>query len=402
MNDELEMTIQADERFYDLLESSAFQGRPSDEIFQFLSKRIKLTPFSFYLKRLAFQKAGFRGRFEEVDDEAYRDFIVTSFRGNNVPVSFKSVSTKAGAAVKNWLKASAVSRETVFLLGFGLKLTPEEVSDLLTKGLNESKIYYRNVFEAICSYCYENGLSYTKMRELNESYARSSDNVSEKSGSTVQIGSLIRQASNDEELLAIIRAYDLDLFNSFSRTAKREFDRLYEKCSDIIATRKGFEDDDWDISALRSKGKLTDAIRKRLMGKPDVSASDIEKVLNTGTPIDDNGNLIRFSRSALCEAFRQKRMTRSHISDILLGREPVDRFDLITMQFFVSSYTDYDKPNNARWFSFVEKCNDMLSRCSMGYLYNANPYDAFLQMCMLTDVPMATYDDILEMSYNDV
>lgn len=400
MHDAFNVTYRADEGFFDFLESNAFKEKPSDEIFRFLSDRVKLTPFSTYLKRLLFQKAEFSGSYEDVDDEDYRDFLISSFRMNNVPASFKSASTKISAAAKNWLKAAIVSRETVFLLGFGLKLSSAEVSDLLTKGLNESKIYYRNSFEAICSYCYENGFSYSKMRELNDKLIRSGNNLTGEQGETVQIGTLVRRAVDDDELLKIIRDYKLDPFNLNSQTARKEFDRLYAICSEIITTRKKFEDDEWDISSITAKRKLTDSIKKKLQGKPDVSVSDIEKALNTGTPIDDNGNLVRFSDSVLCESFRKKRMTRSHINDILLGKEPVDRFDLITMQFFISSYTDYDKPNNARWFSFVEKCNEMLSKCSMGQLYNANPYDVFLQMCMLTDVPMATYDDILEMSYS--
>ena len=400
MNDLFNVTYRADESFFDLLESKAFKDKPSDEIFEFLSNRVKLTPFNIYLKRLLFQKANFSGGYEDVNDEDYKDFIISSFRENNVPASLKSASTKISAAAKNWLKAVIVSRETVFLLGFGLKLTSAEVSDLLTKGLNESKIYYRNSFEAICSYCYENGLSYSQMRELNDKLISGTECIFREQGETYQIGSLIRRAINDDELLKIIRDYKLDPFNIFSQTAKKEFDRLYEECSNIVRARKNFEDDEWDISAINTKGKLSSSIKRKLQGKPDVSASDIEKVLNTGTPIDCNGNLIKFSNSLLCEAFRKKRMTRSRISDIILGREPVDRVDLITMQFFVSSYTDYDKPNNARWFSFVEKCNATLAICSMGQLYNANPYDVFLQMCMLTDVPMATYDDILEMSYS--
>lgn len=399
MKDELNLTYYSDEEFFDLLESSEFKDRPADEIFAYLSQKVKLNPFYIYLKRLIYRKAGFNGNMEDIDEESYRDFIVASFRSNGVPASMKSATTKVSAAAKNWLKSAAVSRETVFLIGFGLKLTSVEVSELLAKGLNESKIYYRNSFEAICSYCYDNNLPYSKMKELSDKYSAGSEKLASNAIGTIQIEALLRRAMNDEELISIIKKHRLDPGNFFSHTAREEFDRLYNDCSSIISERKGFEDDEWDISAFAVKGKLTTSIRNKLKGKPVVNSSDIEKALNTGTPIDNNGNLITFSRSSLCDAFRQKRMTRNHISDILLGKEPVDRFDLITMQFFVSSYTDCDKRNNERWYRFVENCNRMLAECSMGQLYNANPYDVFLQMCMLTDVPMVTYDDILEMSY---
>ena len=264
MSNEMELTMYADESFFDLLESKAFRDKPSDEIFAFLSNGVKLTPFNVFLKRLIFKKAGFSGKMEETEDELYRDYIVSSFRENNVPASFNSPSTKISAVSKNWLKAATVSRETVLLLGFGLKLTSAEVSELLTKGLNESKIYYRNSFEAICSYCYDNGFSYSKMRELTEKYVLNSETADRENKGTLQIGSLIKNAINDEELLGIMKEYKLDSGNFFSRTARAEFDRLYGECSEIVSFRKGFEDDEWDISAIDTKSRLTDSIKKRL------------------------------------------------------------------------------------------------------------------------------------------
>ena len=35
----------------------------------------------------------------------------------------------------------------------------------------------------------------------------------------------------------------------------------------------------------------------------------------------------------------------------------------------------------------------------MGEIYLANPYETFLLMCMLSDYPMGTYSDVLELSY---
>lgn len=48
-----------------------------------------------------------------------------------------------------------------------------------------------------------------------------------------------------------------------------------------------------------------------------------------------------------------------------------------------------------------QEFNEMLNECSMVELYTANPYDAFLQLCMLTDVPLATYDSVIEKSFEE-
>ncbi len=402
MDNDLTITRKADDEFFDLLESRGFKDSPPETILQFLQKKVMLVPFSFYLKRLIYTKAGFTQGVDNVDFEEYRGFLIDAFRANGVRPSLKSASTKLSSVAKNWLNAATVSRETVFLIGFALKLTSGEVSDLLVKGLHESKIYYRNSFEAICSYCFYNGLPFSKMLELNEKYKQCSYTVTlaAAGNSTTNIATLVKNAVNDDVILRIIHDYELDPSNMFSRTAKQEFNALYAECGRIIAERKKFEDDDWDISAIAYKGKITDVIRRKIKGGPEITSSDIEKALNTGTPVDMNGNLIKFSDSVLCDSFRQKRLTRSHINNIINDREAVDRSDLLTMKFFINSYRDSDKSNNERWFSFIEECDNILKNCSMGQIYNANPYDVFLQMCMLTDVPMATYDDILEMSYD--
>ena len=79
-------------------------------------------------------------------------------------------STKLSALVNNWLNQASVKRETVFLLGFGLKMTTEDVSDFLTRVLKEQDFDFHNPDEVIYWYCYRNHLGYYKAEEYKETY----------------------------------------------------------------------------------------------------------------------------------------------------------------------------------------------------------------------------------------
>ena len=63
----------------------------------------------------------------------YKEIVVDSFKETYTPKSMNPTSTKLSALVNNWLNQASVKRETVFLLGFGLKMTTEDVSDFLTR-----------------------------------------------------------------------------------------------------------------------------------------------------------------------------------------------------------------------------------------------------------------------------
>ena len=53
-----------------------------------------------------------------------------------------------------------------------------------------------------------------------------------------------------------------------------------------------------------------------------------------------------------------------------------------------------------RFLEFVDDTNTILNECSMGEILTSNPYECFIMMCMLSEDPLGTYADVLEMSYS--
>ncbi|MCC8141469.1 MAG: hypothetical protein LIO56_02900 [Lachnospiraceae bacterium] len=117
-------------------------------------------------------------------------------------------------------------------------------------------------------------------------------------------------------------------------------------------------------------------------------------------PVDRHGNLTPGKASGLNDQFSGKRFSRQHIHDILTGKAEINRFDLITLNFFVfSQKTEEFSSAEQRYGSFIDSTNNILEECFLGPLYIANPYECFVLMCILSDDPLGTYADVWELSY---
>lgn len=390
----LDITERAEENFYDSLDLEDFKNEDSDVIYAHLLSKMQIVPFCDYLKRYIYYKAGFEENFSEVDFEEYRSIIVSSFRENNTPASFKKTSVKLSALAKNWLTQNTVNRNVVFLLGFGLRMSAQDVSDFLRKAIRERDFDYKNPLEIICLYCFENNLKYPDFHEIYEEYLALPDESDSSFifDKTSNVKNRFVEINDRESLmsrLALIKCSRA--LKRVSVTSKSWYDYLYKKVCEIIA--ENLNSDEEEKNAGSSKRKILTA--------DDITEGDVEKFLYSGVPIDEKGNLMKYSKSTLCEAFDSRRMSRQHLHDINTFKCDVDRFDLITLNFIVISQNENITNNQRRFSEFVNSTNTILADCSMGDIYVANPYECFLMMCVLSDCPLATYTDVFEKSYYD-
>lgn len=165
------------------------------------------------------------------------------------------------------------------------------------------------------------------------------------------------------------------------------FMRLLERAKEIIAAMYQKDEEE------RKRGKV--------WRPEDITPSDVEKVICSGIPINDMGNLKKMSASILAKHFSQKRFSRQRITNILNHKFPVERFDLLTLEFFVISQEMEEEDPYTRYRCFVEEVQEILHVCKMGELYIVNPYECFLLMCLLTDCPLAVFSEIWEKSYEE-
>ena len=149
---EYEFTRRAAQRFRQVVSLDSFEDEDADVIFHYLYKEMELVSFGDHLKRYIYERAELEEPFSEVPQEVYKEIVVDSFKETYTPKSMNPTSTKLSALVNNWLNQASVKRETVFLLGFGLKMTTEDVSDFLTRVLKEQDFdfHFAEVFFSAC------------------------------------------------------------------------------------------------------------------------------------------------------------------------------------------------------------------------------------------------------------
>ena len=141
--------------------------------------------------------------------------------------------------------------------------------------------------------------------------------------------------------------------------------------------------------------------RNKVWKAKNISPSDMEKVICSGIPINAMGNLKKMSASILAKHFSQKRFSRQRITNILNHKFPVERFDLITIEFFIISQEMADEDPYNRYHAFLKEIQEILLRCGMSEIYIVNPYESFILMCLLTDCPLAVFSEIWEKSYEE-
>lgn len=388
-----DFTSRAWEALYDAVDSRYFRDRDAALIYAALQSRLRFISFGEYLKRYIYRKAALSAPFESVPLKEYQQIIRDSFAEQLTPPSFTPTTAKLSALSKNWLTQHTVSRSVVFLLGFGLSMSAEDVNEFLTKALREQAINPKSPFEVICWYCYKNRFRYPKFERLWQIFLDNKPNSLDMnllySDLTIGVQPVMRRIDSDAALLAYLSRWKAsNNAPQLSVSARKSFDGLFERAKELVAALYNAEEE-----AGRSR---------RTYRGDEITESDLEHIISSAIPLDRHGNLSPGKASRLNAQFAGKRFSRQRISEILAGKAEVTRFDLITLQFFIYSQTLEDFPNiKARYVSFIETTNRILSQCLLGELYIANPYECFVLMCILSEDPLGTYADVWELSYRN-
>lgn len=418
-----DFTDAAWESLYDAVDDTQFLDKDAQLIYSSLRHRLKIRSFGDYLKRYIYEKAGLTDPFAEISLKEYQLIIRSAFSDNHTPASFTATTAKLSALSKNWLTQQTVKRNVVFLLGFGLNMSVDDVNMFLTKALREQEINPKNPFEVICWYCYYKRFNYLKFEQLRRIYNETQPNTLDMGhfygDQTIGIRHSMQSIHDDATLIAhLAKLKATENMSAMSFTARKCFDSLYDEARELIAKMYNAYEDDKHGSAVRDyiyKLSLNDRMfdyekqkrieqfrsKKRMFSREEITESDIEHIICAAIPTDRHGNLTPSKASKLHEQFTGKRFSRQRIGDILSGNAEVSRFDLITLNFFVfSQKLDVYPEPKARYLQFYDSMNAILEKCFLGKMYVQNPYECFVLMCILSADPLGTYADVWELSYN--
>ena len=375
MVQDYEFTKRARHQIYEVISSESFEDMSADEIFLFLYKGISLVSFKDYLKRYLYERAGIEEPFSEVKDQVWQDIITYAFEENNAPHSFEPTSTRWSYTIKSWLTSDRVRRSTIFLLGFGLKMLEQDVSDFLTKVLEEDNYHMDAPEEVVYRYCFRHQLPYSKAKALLEQ----PDISNAIETARMSIDEILQDEPSVLRYITSIKKKGS--VNLIHDAAKKFFDNLYKLSKEIIA-------------GIYNQDEMDKPEKER----HDISTADLEKMLCSGIPMTDSGNLVKANKSLLSKHFQNYRFSRQRVDGLLKGQAQPDRYDLITLSFFIHAQKE-ELIGEQRLSGFLSEINPILTSCGMSEIHPANPYEAFILICILSDCPLAVYGDIWELSY---
>ncbi len=421
---EIDFTDAAWESLYDAVDATVFLEQDAQLIYDSLKNRLRFISFGDYLRRYIYLKAEISEPFSTVELKEYQLIIRSAFSDNCTPASFDVTTCKLSALSKNWLTQQTVNRKVVFLLGFGLNMSVDDVNTFLTKALREPQINPKNPFEVICWYCYKNGYNYLKFEKLYNMYkntcAKQKNQGIVYSEYTINFRNSMYSIADDDSLMDYLQKFKGDNNTSkISVTARGSFLQLYniarQQVADIYnnqSQQQHSESMQKYIEKMNSSEKLYDYEKlsriqkfkehKKTYSINDITESDIEHIICASIPTDRHGNLTPSKASKLNSQFAGKRFSRQRIGEILAQKTEVTRFDLITLNFFVySQMLDVYPQPKQRYSAFMKSTNEILEKCLMDKLYIQNPYECFVLMCILSVEPLGTYADVWELSYGE-
>ena len=132
----------------------------------------------------------------------------------------------------------------------------EDVNEFLTKALREQSINAKNPFEVICWYCYKNGFSYLKYEKLMRIFEETPPNTLNLkmicSDFTIGARSEMRRIEDDTALFAFLSGLkSSDNRSSFSATARKCFDELFDRARELAACLYNREEEEQFAEEMR-------------------------------------------------------------------------------------------------------------------------------------------------------
>ena len=372
---DFEFTKKARKQIRKVVTSESFQDLSCDEIMLLLASELEQVSFRDYLKRYLYRQADMEEPFRSVPDKTWQEMIEYAFEENNAPHSFEPTSTRWSVTVRSWLNAQRVRRSTVFLLGFGLRMPVEDVSEMLTKVLMEDDFREDDPKEIVYRFCFAHDLPYAEADRL----------LRQETPDAVMPVSVSPPENEAQLMRCLSLAKSGEAKNLHLEKQRSVFLDLFARCRRVVAEIYN-----------RDEEEKPEKSRRRWR-EEDITAADLEQMLCSGIPLTASGNLAKASLSRLCHRFDSFRPSRQHLEGILRGQLQPDRYDLLTLSFFLHAQEDI--PGKDRLNRYLEETNALLASCRMGGVYPAHAYEAFLLVCVVSDCPLAVYSEIWEMSY---
>lgn len=385
--------------------------------------------FGDYLKRMVYELYIFPeddGRkITEIPEDEYIKDIQQIFKENGMKgvgtLQFGGSTRLTPSNLKRWMGMPCyqVSRELVFLFGFGFNMFAEQVEELLTKVIGQAGFDFRSAQETIYYWCLKQNRGYSGLREWQEKYMEIQEEAEEQKESGIyeekeECAGGARTRYYKEKA---VRITDEDGFKEYLR----ELERIRRDTRNRITARETLNivvnilwyelskerrgETKWLELLVEQKEAEGDAQNRTKRTQREIKTMQkywrevsLEPLIQSIWQEEDPVAISEKSRklASLLPDMWKKRS----LQDKLNGERRVRKEDILTGVFLTYAHqlekqmpymSGEEKDYMVRVETYVEDVNTYLEQCGMGEFYIVQPYEIFLVLCLLYDKPYSFF-----------
>lgn len=385
--------------------------------------------FGDYLKRMVYELYIFPeddGRkITEIPEDEYIKDIQQIFKENGMKgvgtLQFGGSTRLTPSNLKRWMGMPCyqVSRELVFLFGFGFNMFAEQVEELLTKVIGQAGFDFRSAQETIYYWCLKQNRGYSGLREWQEKYMEIQEEAEEQKESGIyeekeECAGGARTRYYKEKA---VRITDEDGFKEYLR----ELERIRRDTRNRITARETLNivvnilwyelskerrgETKWLELLVEQKEAEGDAQNRTKRTQREIKTMQkywrevsLEPLIQSIWQEEDPVAISEKSRK-LAPLLPDMWKKRS-LQDKLNGESRVRKEDILTGVFLTYAHqlekqmpymSGEEKDYMVRVETYVEDVNTYLEQCGMGEFYIVQPYEIFLVLCLLYDKPYSFF-----------
>lgn len=339
--------------------------------------------------------------YDKVPFESIWKCITKSFKQNNMK-GIGTINKNANTPLAVYHEKSKhfdklcfnESRESVFLFALGLRMTTDQVSELLTKMLLQSDFDPKDPKEVIIYWSLKSrndqDSPYTLMLKWEKEYERIRKGISQYE--------INRYEKNDTDIIfknQLLNIKDDTMFGNYLRTLvyNNNINRCRGKQRTIQEVFKGFVMDIQRINKLVQEDEYVYLGYEKLANWLVLYRREIsEKYQGPILPDDVLKTLFSTGIGNRIISFK-----KDYINDRINGNVTISRKDILIAKAVVYFHEikmdkeegrEYELSKNMLWVDFSKDVDGYFELCRMQPFYLRNPFEYFLVICLLQNEPL--------------
>lgn len=399
-----------------------------------LEKSYEKHLFGDYLKRMVYELYIFpedgERKITEIPEDEYIKDIQQIFKENGM----KGVGTlRLGGStrltpsnLKRWMGTPCyqVSREIVFLFGFGFNLFAEQVEELLTKVIGQAGFAFRSAQETIYYWCLKHNLGYSGLQEWQKKYMEVKEEAEQQKESGIyeekeecpggartryyrERAAHITDESGFKEYLKELERIKRDTRNRM--TARETLNVVVNILwYELSKERRG--ETKWLELLIEQKEAEGDAQSRTKRTQREIKSMNkywrevsLDPLIQSIWKEEKNVEVSEKSRKLA--GLLPNLWTKRVLQDKLNGEIRVRKEDILTGVFLTYAHqleeqmpymSGEEKDYMVRVETYIDDVNTYLEECDMGEFYIVHPYEIFLVLCLLYDKPYSFFLSVWE------